>query len=331
MKALYDNHGRRLRYLRLAVTDRCNLRCVYCMPEEGLNFSKKSQLLTYEEMLRLIGILASMGIQKVRITGGEPFVRKDLSSFMRNITKVEGIEKLSITTNGTAPLSTVDELKDMGIHAVNLSLDSLDRDRFLQITRRDEVDKVLDYYRLLLERGIRTKINTVVMQQKNIDDIESMCRLTLNDPVEVRFIEEMPFNGGGKGYVPIEWNARKIKTHIEEIFGTLIKENDEPSATAHVYRIEGAVGTVGIIPSYTRTICGSCDRIRLTPKGDLKTCLYDNGVFNFRDFIRSGVSDQDIENQFMKLFRQRHKNGFEAEANKNASSSSFESMATIGG
>ncbi len=301
------------------------------MPEEGLNFSKKSQILSYEEMERLISILANLGVSKVRITGGEPFVRKDLVPFMRAVTEIDGINKLSITTNGTGPLSQINELKHMGIHAVNLSLDCLDKDRFKAITRRDEFDQVMRYYHALLEAGIKTKINAVVMQEHNLEDILPMSELTLKDNVSVRFIEEMPFNGGSKGYTPIEWNYKKILNHIQSAHPNLIKLTDEQSSTSYNYQISGAKGSIGIIPAYTRTICGSCDRIRLTPKGELKTCLYQNGGFSFRDFMRSGASDRDIENKFKELFNQRAKDGFEAEKQKSSTSDSFESMATIGG
>lgn len=301
------------------------------MPEEGLNFSKKSQILSYEEMERLIRILAKLGISKVRITGGEPFVRKDLLPFMKTVSDIDGIERLSITTNGTGPLSQIEELKAIGIHAVNLSLDCLDRERFHKITRRDEFEQVMTYYRTLLDAGVNTKINAVVMQEHNLDDILPMCELTTKDKVSVRFIEEMPFNGGSKGYTPIEWNHNKILNHIQASYPDLEKIEDEKNSTSYNYRIPNAKGSIGIIPAYTRTICGSCDRIRLTPKGELKTCLYQNGGFSFRDFMRSGATDQEIEQQFKKLFGQRSKDGFEAERKKSSSSSSFESMATIGG
>lgn len=301
------------------------------MPEEGLNFSKKSQILSYEEMERLIVILAKLGISKVRITGGEPFVRKDLIPFMKTVSGIEGIDKLSITTNGTGPLTQIAEMKAMGIHAVNLSLDCLDRDRFHKITRRDEFDQVMTYYRALLDAGVNTKINAVVMQEHNINDILPMCALTMEDKVSIRFIEEMPFNGGSKGYTPIEWNHNRILEHIKDTYPDLIKIKDHKNSTSYNYQIPGAKGSIGIIPAYTRTICGSCDRIRLTPKGELKTCLYQNGSFSFRDLMRKGATDQEIEDKFKFLFGQRAKDGFEAEKQKSSESSSFESMATIGG
>lgn len=300
------------------------------MPEEGLPWSKKDQLLTYEEMIRLVSILADLGISKVRITGGEPFVRKDLIPFMSDLAQIPGLEKINITTNGTAPLRHVEAMKKIGINAVNLSLDSLDKDRFKKITRRDEFDQVWAFYQELLNQGMQTKINAVVMQEHNLEDILPMVRLTQQDPVSVRFIEEMPFNGGSKGYQPIEWNYKKILAHISEAFPNAQRLDDEKSSTSYNYQLKGAQGSFGVIPAYTRTICGTCDRIRLTPKVELMTCLYQNGGFSFRDFMRTGVTDEDIRDQFLKLFQQRAKNGFEAEQQKN-NSGSFESMATIGG
>ena len=300
------------------------------MPEEGLPWSNKKQLLSYEEMLRLVGILAKMGISKVRITGGEAFVRKDLMPFMADVSQIEGIEKLSITTNGTAPTRHIEALKAMGIHAVNLSLDTLNKERFHKITRRDEFDQVINFYQSLIDAGIRTKINTVVMEEHNLEDILPLVELTQKDSVNVRFIEEMPFNGGAKGYQKIDWNYKKILQLIAEKHPTIQKLDDHASSTSYNYQIPGARGSFGVIPAYSRSICGTCDRIRLTPKGDLMTCLYQNEGFSFRDFMRQGASDQDIQEKFMHFFKRRAKNGFEAEEQK-SQSNTFESMATIGG
>ena len=300
------------------------------MPEEGLLWSTKDQILSYEEMLRLVSILAELGISKVRITGGEPFVRKDLLPFMSELSKVKGIQKINITTNGTAPLSYIDKLKDIGIHSVNLSMDSLDHARFFEITRRNEFDKVWAFYEALLAAGLKTKINAVVMQEHNLDDIIPMAELTLKDMVSVRFIEEMPFNGGSKGYRPIKWNYKKILEHIKGAYPYIEKLEDETSSTSYNYKFPEGIGSFGVIPAYSRSICGTCDRIRLTPKGELKTCLYQNGGFSFRDFMRNGATDDDIRQKFLQLFQQRAKTGFEAEQKK-SQSGSFESMATIGG
>ncbi|MCL4151789.1 UNVERIFIED_CONTAM: hypothetical protein GTU68_024549, partial [Idotea baltica] len=167
---LIDNHGRPITYLRLAVTDRCNLRCFYCMPEEGITFLPKPHLLTFEEMLRMVRMMAELGIKKVRITGGEPFVRKELMSFLRELVAIPGIEKVNITTNGVLTEHLVPELKALGISSINLSLDTLDRERFKEMTRRDELPNVLRTLDALLEHEIDTKINAVVMAGKNDQD-----------------------------------------------------------------------------------------------------------------------------------------------------------------
>ncbi|MFT6053402.1 MAG: cyclic pyranopterin phosphate synthase [Roseivirga sp.] len=301
------------------------------MPEEGLNFSKKTQILSFEEMMRLTTILAKMGINKVRITGGEPFVRKDIMDLIEDLTNIEGIDSVNITTNGTNLTEHLPRLKAIGIDAINLSLDCLDKERFFKITRRDEYDQVMASFHALMEAGITTKINTVVMQEHNIDDIIPLSELTLKHNVSVRFIEEMPFNGGGKVFTPIKWNAKQIVEHIKTKYPETVRLNDHESSTSHNYQLPNGLGSVGVIPAYTRTICSACDRIRLTPKGELKTCLYDSGVFSFRDFIRNGATDLEIENQFRILFNRRAKDGFEAQQRDKGNPNSFESMATIGG
>src|SRR5688572_4006633 len=196
---LYDNHGRPLNYLRLAVTDRCNLRCFYCMPEEGIRYLPKKELLTFEEIERIVSLMAGMGITKVRLTGGEPFVRHDIMKLIRKIKSIPGIQNIHLTTNGVLTAKHVPELKEL-IASVNLSLDTLDRERFKQITHRDEFNATLETFHQLVDSNIPVKINAVVMEEKNIQDIIPLVELTKQYPVSVRFIEEMPFNGEGSHY-----------------------------------------------------------------------------------------------------------------------------------
>ncbi|MBV6653890.1 MAG: GTP 3',8-cyclase MoaA [Mameliella sp.] len=331
LNKLYDNHGRHINYVRLAVTDRCNLRCFYCMPEEGIKYVPKEALLSYEEMLRLMHLLAGMGIEKVRITGGEPFVRRDMAYFLQQLCAIDGIKKVNITTNGTLTESLVPDLKAIGINSVNLSLDTLNKDRFFEITRRDAYDSVMKTYRALLEHDIPTKINAVVMKGKNIADLIPMARLTKKDPVSVRFIEEMPFNGEGSHYETLEWNHRQILNHLQTEFPDIEKIPDPPYSTSYNYKIPGHKGTMGIIAAYSRTFCGTCNRIRITPKGLLKTCLYDDGVFNIRDLMREGASDQQLKSTFLEALGSRAKDGWEAERNRQFGTPVKESMSTIGG
>ncbi len=325
---LKDRHGRTLNYLRLAVTDRCNLRCFYCMPEEGIQFTDRENLLSYEEMLRLLRITASMGVNKVRITGGEPFVRKNMVDFMHNVSRLEGIDTLNLTTNGTMSADIVPELKKMGIKSVNLSLDSLDRDRFFEITRRDLFDKVMQTLDKLLEYNIQVKINAVVMDGRNIEDLIPLVQLTKNQPINVRFIEEMPFNGTGRQYEEFKWNHKAIEQYLRDNLPEMTALPFIPTATANEFNIKGHQGKVGIIAAYTRSFCGTCNRLRVTPQGTLKTCLYDNGVFNIKDFLRAGATDDEMRKLFQEAVAGKAKDGFEAEAKRGKV---FESMTSIGG
>ena len=327
---LYDNHGRQINYVRLAVTDRCNLRCFYCMPEEGIKYEPRQNLLTYEEMYRLMRVLQEMGITKLRITGGEPFVRRDMLGFLKTLSGL-GLEEINITTNGTITADLVPELKKIGISSVNLSLDTLDAKRFFEITRRDEFDKVQQTFDALIEHGMKTKINAVIMEGKNTDDIIPMVELTRKYPISVRFIEEMPFNGAGNHYATLKWNYRRIFEHIHQHYPDIEKLVDPKTSTSANYKIDGFKGSVGIIAAYSRTFCGTCNRIRITPKGTLKTCLYDEGVFNIRDIMRAGASDEQLKATFLEALGNRAKDGWEAEQNRNLNFPVHESMSTIGG
>lgn len=329
--ALIDQHNREVNYIRLAVTDRCNLRCQYCMPEEGINYVDRSDLLTYEEMVRLVTLLAQEGVNKVRITGGEPFLRKGMMDFLGSLKSIPGIDKLHITTNGTLTEGLVEDLDRIGVSGVNLSLDSLDRDNFFKITRRDEFDKVMTTLDQLLASSISTKINMVVMKEHNLDDIHRMIDLTQERNVSVRFIEEMPFNGTGEGYSGLEWNHRKILEHITHQYPHIEKLNDGPYSTSSNFRIDGFKGSFGIIAAYSRTFCGTCNRIRVTPTGLLKTCLYDQGIFSIRDVIRNGADDRQILEAIQNALNHKAINGLAAERSRSLSKPVKESMATIGG
>lgn len=328
---LYDNHHRPVNYLRLAVTDRCNLRCFYCMPETGIDYLPRHELMTYEEMMRIIMVLVKMGIEKLRITGGEPFIRRDMMDFLGEISQLEGLRQIHITTNGVVTAPLVPELKRIGIKSVNLSLDTLDRALFYQITRRDEFDRVMQTFEALLTHGIPTKINAVMMEGKNDNDLLPLAMLTKDLPVAVRFIEEMPFNGAGAHYEQLWWSHRRILATLQEHFPGLEKLPDPPFSTSYNYQIPGHRGTLGIIAAYSRTFCGTCNRIRLTPQGMLKTCLYDSGVFNIKNLLRAGANDDQLAKAILEALGDRAKDGFEAERRRSFGLPVSESMATIGG
>ncbi len=328
---LTDNHGRIINYLRLAVTDRCNLRCFYCMPEYGLNWLSRTELMSNEEMLRGCALLVKMGIEKIRVTGGEPFVRKDIMLLLNDLSKLTGLKELSMTTNGVLTAPYVAEMKKLGIKSVNLSLDTLDANRFFAITRRDEFENVMATLNELLKHGIAVKINAVVMDGKNTQDILPMVELTKELPVSVRFIEEMPFNGDAHIYQGLKWDYVRILDEIKAKYPQIKKSDDPPYSTAYNYHIPGHKGNVGIIAAYSRTFCGTCNRIRITPQGTLKNCLYDDGVLNIKDLMRSGLNDNELEQNLLKAFGNRVKDGWEAEQKRVEKTGVHESMATIGG
>lgn len=322
---LRDAHNRTINYVRLAVTDRCNLRCTYCMPEH-MQFLQRRDLLTYEEITRLMQLLAAEGVSKVRITGGEPFLRKDLLHLLEKLAATPGIEQISITTNGVLTRSFIPDLQSLGIRNINLSLDTLQRDKFKRITFRDEFEAVMATFHALLEHNMQVKINTVVMDGMNTEELLDFAALTRDYPVSVRFIEEMPFNGHGKAFSGQLWNYEHILNNIRATY-PLEKVADAPNATALSYHIPGHQGHIGVIPAYSRTFCGSCNRIRITPTGGLKTCLYGKDAVNVRDLLRSGSTDENLIQMVQQAIHHRFANGFEAEA----ANEKMVSMSEIGG
>lgn len=275
--------------------------------------------------------MATMGVSKVRLTGGEPFVRNDLMQLIRTIVKVPGIKDVHLTTNGLLTGPHIPELKKLGIASVNLSLDTLDKDRFRLITRRDGFDTTLETLRTLLDHNIPVKVNTVVMNGKNIEDLVPMAELTRSNHITLRFIEEMPFNGAGLHATSVVWTHRKILTHLTQHFPDIEKISDPANSTALHYQIPGYKGSIGIIPAFSRTFCGTCNRIRVTAQGTLKTCLYDDGVLDIKHWMRAGLADEALKDKLLHAFGHRAKDGFEAESLRKDHQSAYESMSTIGG
>lgn len=327
--AITDNHGRKMNYLRLAVTDRCNLRCLYCMPKEGLNWVPRNDLLSFEEIERLLKIFHQLGITKLRFTGGEPFLRKDFVALLEMVSANKWFDQISITTNGTLSAPYIGRLKELGIHSVNLSLDTIDKSRFTAMTRRDEFDGVMETFHLLLHHGIETKINAVIVEGQNDDDIIPLANLASKYPIDVRFIEEMPFNGGNERHA-IKWNYKSILAELKTHYPDISKISDVANSTSLNYHIPGNLGNVGIIPAWSRSFCGTCNRIRLTPKGIMKTCLYDGGKIDLRSLLRNGMNDDDICIEITTALGERQVDGFAAEKLRTLNPF-VESMAAIGG
>ena len=327
---LIDSFGRQMEYIRLAVTDRCNLRCQYCMPAHGIEIAPRADLLTFKEMYRIIRVLTELGVTKIRLTGGEPFVRKDFMRFLEMLSFNDLLEAINITTNGAMISKHIPTLEKMDkIKHINLSIDSLQKEKFNQITRRDVFPEVYETFEALEKSSLNLKLNVVVQPGFNTDEIVDFVALTKDKNVAVRFIEEMPFNGKGQREMQENWNYTRILEEIKTQFEVepIVLEK---SSTSRNFSIVGHKGSVGIIPAFTRTICGDCNRIRITPIGTFKNCLFDDGVFNIRDFLRNGASNDDLKTLFLKLVRDKPENGFIAEANRKEGNVS-ESMSTIGG
>nr|WP_299485286.1 GTP 3',8-cyclase MoaA [uncultured Allomuricauda sp.] len=327
---LVDNHNRRINYLRLAVTDRCNLRCNYCMPSEGIDFVKNDKLLTIGELSKISEVLVSQGIDKIRITGGEPFVRKDLMVLLRKLSTLDKLPDISVTTNATLIGPYIDELKALGIKNINVSLDAINRETFERITRRNQFDTVHNNLIRLITEGFNVRINFIVLEGQNEQDIVPILDLMKHYNVSVRFLEEMPFNGGSKNFSGIKWDYKAILEHISKSYSDFQKLESPPTSTSINYKIEGHKGTFGIIPSFSRTFCGSCNRLRVTATGDVITCLYGKPKANLRDVIRGENGVEEIKNVVLETIGNRAKTGFEAQAEH--SKTIFEnSMTSIGG
>lgn len=329
INSLIDSFGRQIDYVRLAVTDRCNLRCNYCMPAHGIDIVPRKELLTFKEMYRIVRVLTELGVQKVRLTGGEPFVRKDFMFFLEMLSSNDLLETINITTNGALIAKHISDLEKLPkIKTINLSIDSLQKEKFADITRRDVFDDIYRTLELLEKSSLQLKLNVVIQSGSNCDEIIDFVKLTKNKNIAVRFIEEMPFNGEGLREGNENWNFSKILNEITKNFNA-VEISSERSSTSRNYQINNHLGTVGIIPAFTRAICSDCNRIRITAIGTFKNCLFDDGVFNLKDFIRNGASNNDLKELFLSLVKQKPENGFIAEANRKKHIS--ESMSTIGG
>ena len=326
---LIDNHNRKINYLRLAVTDRCNLRCNYCMPAEGINFAKNDKLFTIDELFTLSKIMVEQGIDKIRITGGEPFVRKDLMVLLRKMAVLDGLKDISITTNATLIGPYIDELKELGITNINVSMDAINKETFDIITRRKEFETVYNNLIRLISEGFNVRINFIVLDGQNTQDILPILEAMKKYDVSVRFLEEMPFNGGSKTFNTIKWDYKNIFKHIAGAYSNIEKLESPRTSTSINYKIRGHKGTFGLIPSFSRTFCGTCNRLRISATGDVITCLYGKPSMNLRQVLRNEKAEENIKIHILKAIGSRAKTGFDAQ--KNHSSVFDSSMTSIGG
>ena len=291
-----DSFARPINYLRISITDRCNLRCVYCMPVRGIKQRTHDEILTFEEIVRVIKAAASLGISKIRLTGGEPLVRLGLPDLVAQIAAVPGINDISMTSNGTLLAARAEALAAAGLHRVNISLDTLRPERFRRITRRGTLDEVWEGIEAARRAGLRPiKLNAVVIRGMNEDEVTDFARMTLDEPWNVRFIEVMPLGDNaawaGDGYVPMS----EVRAHIEAAYGAL-----EPvrgpggNGPARYYRLLQAKGTLGFISPVSEHFCFSCNRLRLTADGKLRPCLLSDAEIDLRAPLRAGVTEEEL-------------------------------------
>ncbi len=309
---LIDGHGRRIADLRVSVTDRCNFRCQYCMPAEGLPWLERAEILTFEEIERLVSVLAGMGVRDVRLTGGEPLVRREFPLLVEKLAAIDGVEDLAITTNGfllerdaealVAAHASGSARANRGEHGsasrirFNVSIDSLQRDRFYALTRRDALDQVLRGLTRLADQpqAHPIKVNAVALRGFTEDEVPAFVELARNNAYEVRFIEFMPLDADRS------WTAEQVLTGAElhamiDALHPLEPLEREPGATARVYRFADGHGRIGFISPVSEPFCGDCNRIRLTADGRLRTCLFSLGETNLREPLRTGADDGELE------------------------------------
>jgi cyclic pyranopterin phosphate synthase len=292
---LVDRFHRVHDYLRVSITDRCNLRCSYCMPQEGLPWLDRSEVLSFEEIARFVRVCVSLGVTKVRITGGEPLVRRDVAGLVSRLSNIDGLRDLSLTTNGVLLEALAAPLRRAGLDRINVSLDSLRRESFERLTRRDLFDSVMRGLEAAATAGFRpVKLNMVVVRGLNDGEIEAFAGLTRDRPYHVRFLEYMPLDGDGR------WCREQLVPGAEmlarlERLGTLDRIAPESSSdVARRYRFRGAQGEIGLVLPVTEPFCGGCSRLRITAEGAIKNCLFGQQEWNARDLMRAGATDDDL-------------------------------------
>jgi len=295
MSTLKDTFKRTIDYMRISITDRCNLRCVYCMPQEGLVPMQHKDILSYEEIMRILLIAVNIGVKKVRLTGGEPLVRKNVSHLIRLIKSIDGIQDLSLTTNGILLSQHAEELADAGLERVNISLDSLKASRYREITRCGNLDHVLKGIEAAEKAGLNPlKINMVPMRGFNDDEIGAFANMTLKTPYQVRFIELMPFGKENMWKPGYFISSEEIKSIVEGT-GSLHPVRMRRSGPARYYKLDGAIGVIGFISPLSNHFCNTCNRLRLTADGKLRPCLFSETEIDIKTALRSNAPDHEIE------------------------------------
>ena len=307
-RSMVDSFGRRIEYLRISVTDKCNLRCVYCMPVEGLPWLKRDEILDYEEIARVVRVMAKMGLRRLRITGGEPLVRRDLSSLIRMLSAIDGIENIALSTNAVLLEDQAEDLKAAGVDRVNISLDSLRADRADTIARRPgTLDKVLRGLAAAEAVGFEPiKINVVLMRDSNDDEIADFAAITRERPWHIRFIEIMP-TGSNTGLSSDNYiSCDEALERVAELGDIKPVQGPLGNGPATYYRFDGAPGTIGVITPMSHNFCDRCNRMRLTADGQLRPCLFGSIQTDLRSALRRGEDVRPLVEETLRIKPERH-------------------------
>jgi GTP 3',8-cyclase len=296
---LIDGYGRIGRKLRLSVTDRCNMRCIYCMPDNNNEWFEQHNILSYEEIIRLTAVFVSLGIEKLRITGGEPTVRYKIETLIGALSNIRGIKSIDMTTNGLLLSDKVKELKQAGLDGVNISLDTFRADRFKAIAGVDGLDRVLTAIKAADNVGLKVKINAVVIRGWNDDEVVDFARFARDTGYTVRFIEFMPLDGTGIWTPDLVFSKREMIQRINKNVKELVPLNNNNSEPATLYSFADSEGTLGFIPSMTEPFCNKCDRLRLTSDGRFLTCLFEDPGYDLKQLLRNRKSDDDAIRKYI--------------------------------
>jgi cyclic pyranopterin phosphate synthase len=303
---LVDGFGRIARKLRISVTDRCNMHCVYCMPSNNTDWFEQDNILSYEEIIRLVTLFVGLGIEKIRVTGGEPTVRPKIESLIQALSKINGIKSISMTTNGLLLQEKVQQLKAAGLGSVNISLDTFRADRFKSMCGIDGVAKTLTSIRTAYDAGLKVKINTVIMRGWNDDEVEDFAIFARDTGLIVKFIEFMPLDGTGIWAPNLVFSKREMMERINNNVEELVPLHNDKSETAMLYSFADGKGTVGFIPSMTQPFCAYCDRIRITSDGRFLTCLFENPGYDLKGLLRNmRYNDDSIRRYIRQCIRKK--------------------------
>ena len=297
MELLTDSYGRRIKSMRISVTDKCNFRCTYCMPAEGLPWLKKADILSYEEIIRVVRVAVDLGIEQIRLTGGEPLVRRDLPELVQQLRAIDGLHSLSLTTNGILLKQQAKALAEAGLTRINVSMDSLMREKFAQLTRRDQLDRVLEGLEEVEKYPSITpiKINAVAIRGYSEAEVLDFVRFARNKAYVMRWIEFMPLDADQAWRKEDILTGAEMKAIIEAEYGPLVQiTSGDPSETARRYTFSDGIGEVGFINPVSEPFCASCDRIRITADGQLRTCLFATEETDIRIVLRSGADDEAL-------------------------------------